>query len=60
MLPAADLDYELEALGPHGVPAAAPTYLDGWRPSFPDRANISGTAANAPMKSPANAGLFVL
>jgi hypothetical protein len=49
MLPAADLDYELEALGPHGVPAAAPTYLDGWRPSFPDRANISGTVPIPPL-----------
>jgi hypothetical protein len=44
MLPVADLDNELEALGHSAAwPAAAPPYFGGWRPGFPDRANISGT-----------------
>jgi len=48
MLPGANLDYELEALGTDGVAGSGTSPLRGWRPSFPDPGNISGTATTHP------------
>jgi hypothetical protein len=44
MLPVANLDYELKALGIDGVAGSGTARFRGRRPGFPGPTNISGTA----------------
>ena len=47
MLPVANLDYELKALGIDGVAGSGTARFRGRRPGFPGPTNISGIATNA-------------